>query len=227
MPAKKRKAKKDPNAPKRGMSAFIFFSNHRRPLIKQANPDLTFGELAKQVSIEFKALTSNDMKKWQDKAAKDKVRYLREMEKYVPPSDSDDSDSESEAPRKKSKAKQKKKDPNAPKKGMSAFMFYSVATRPILKKQHPNATFGELAKLVGRSFKELSEKEMKKWKDKAAQDKKRYEKQMANYKPKAPSSDEEESEDEDSGSGSGSGSEEGSDSGSGSGSEDESESDSD
>eukprot|EP00587_Corethron_hystrix_P011508 CAMPEP_0113331096 /NCGR_PEP_ID=MMETSP0010_2-20120614/22257_1 /TAXON_ID=216773 ORGANISM="Corethron hystrix, Strain 308" /NCGR_SAMPLE_ID=MMETSP0010_2 /ASSEMBLY_ACC=CAM_ASM_000155 /LENGTH=98 /DNA_ID=CAMNT_0000194241 /DNA_START=150 /DNA_END=443 /DNA_ORIENTATION=+ /assembly_acc=CAM_ASM_000155 len=97
--AAKRKGKKDPNMPKRGMSAFIFFSNHRRPLIKQANPKATFGDLAKLVSEEFKAITSEEMKSWQAKADKDKARYLKEMETYVPPSPSEDSDSDSDAPR--------------------------------------------------------------------------------------------------------------------------------
>eukprot|EP00588_Corethron_pennatum_P015060 CAMPEP_0194265234 /NCGR_PEP_ID=MMETSP0169-20130528/552_1 /TAXON_ID=218684 /ORGANISM="Corethron pennatum, Strain L29A3" /LENGTH=225 /DNA_ID=CAMNT_0039005661 /DNA_START=159 /DNA_END=836 /DNA_ORIENTATION=- len=189
----KTKRKKDPNMPKRGMSAFIFFSNHRRPLIKADNPSLTFGGLAKAVSVDFRALTADEMKVWQAKAAKDKARYLKAMESYVPPSASE-SDSDSDGPRKK-KPKKKKKDPNAPKKGMSAFMLFSVATRPRLKAENPSATFGDLAKLVGKSFKALSEKELKKWQEKAAVDKKRYEKQMANYK-KAPSSESEQSEEE-------------------------------
>ena len=32
-PAKKEKAKKDPNAPKRGLSAFMYFSNEERPKV--------------------------------------------------------------------------------------------------------------------------------------------------------------------------------------------------
>jgi len=212
--------------PKRGMSAFIFFSNHRRPLIKLDNPSLTFGELAKEVSKDFRALTEDDMKKWQAKAVKDKARYVEQMKSYVPPSPSEDSDSDSDAPRKK-KPKKKKKDPNAPKKGMSAFMLFSIATRPTLKAENPSASFGDLAKLVGKSFKSLSEKELKKWQDKAAIDKKRYEKQMANYQ-KAPSSESEQSEEEAVESSAASSSEEGSGSDSGSGdSSDESDSESD
>jgi structure-specific recognition protein 1 len=44
-PKKKKKAKKDPNAPKRGLSAYMFFSTENRPQAKEENPDATFGEL--------------------------------------------------------------------------------------------------------------------------------------------------------------------------------------
>lgn len=51
LPAPKRKrVKKDPQAPKRNMSAFLFYSNDRRGEVKKANPNLTFSEIAK-VSI--------------------------------------------------------------------------------------------------------------------------------------------------------------------------------
>lgn len=42
---KKKKKKKDPNAPKNAKSAYMYFSVAKRPEIKEANPDATFGEL--------------------------------------------------------------------------------------------------------------------------------------------------------------------------------------
>ena len=39
----KAKAKKDPNAPKRGLSAFMCFSVEARPKLKKEQPDLAFG----------------------------------------------------------------------------------------------------------------------------------------------------------------------------------------
>lgn len=42
---KKRKAKKDPAAPKRGLSAYMFFSQDQRATVKEESPEATFGIL--------------------------------------------------------------------------------------------------------------------------------------------------------------------------------------
>ena len=44
-PKKKAKKKKDPNAPKRALSAYMFFTNENRERIKGENPDAEFGQL--------------------------------------------------------------------------------------------------------------------------------------------------------------------------------------
>ena len=103
---------------------------------------------AKIMSTEFKAIDGDERARWDQLAAEDKERYNREMEDYTPPSDDDDSDSdsdESDAPKKKKK--RKKKDPNAPKRAKSAFMFFSMAMRPQIKEENPDATFGGLVSI--------------------------------------------------------------------------------
>lgn len=62
---------------------------------------------------------------------------------------------------KKPKKTKKKKDPNAPKRPLSAFMFYSQKTRPIVKQENPDATFAEVAKILGEQWKALDEKAKK------------------------------------------------------------------
>ena len=144
-PKKKMKRKgssgsKDPNAPKRGMSAFMFFSNAMRSKIKAENPDFAFGDIAKEIGKQFKELSADDKKEWDEKAAKDKARYQAEMADYsAPEADSDDSD----AGGGKKKAV---KDPNAPKKPMSAYMQYSVANRARIKEANPTAAFGDIVR---------------------------------------------------------------------------------
>ena len=39
------KKKKDPNAPKKPKSSFMYFSNAKRGEVKDANPDASFGEI--------------------------------------------------------------------------------------------------------------------------------------------------------------------------------------
>merc|ERR1712127_714312 len=62
--------KKDPNKPKRNMSAFFLFSTANRAALKEANPDLSFGDLAKLISQKYKGLDDKARKKWDKKAAK-------------------------------------------------------------------------------------------------------------------------------------------------------------
>jgi len=69
-------------APKRPMSAYFMFSNENRNAIKEKNPGVTFGGLAKIISEEFKKLSEKELKKYQDKAAADKARYEKEMKAY-------------------------------------------------------------------------------------------------------------------------------------------------
>jgi len=177
---KKRKTKapakkgKDPDKPKRNMSAFFLYSNANRARIKEENPDASFGDLAKLVSQEFKALPAKEKSKWEKKAEQDKARYDNEMSNYVAPEFSSEEDN--------GKKKKKKKDPNAPKRNMSAYFLYSTANRALFKEQNPDASFGELAKIISVNYKGMPEKERKKWDKKAAEEKERYNREMEAYR---------------------------------------------
>jgi len=175
---RKKKKNQDPNRPKRNMSAFFLYSNAHRERIKQEQPEAKFGDIAKFLSVEFKALDDDERAKWDDLAAKDKERYLREMETYVPPSD-DDSDSDDGGRKKK---KKKIKDPNAPKRNQSAFFLYSNATRAQVREAQPDLAFGQVAKAISVNFKALPEDERAYWDQKAAADKERYQRELAAYK---------------------------------------------
>lgn len=80
------------------------------------------------------------------------------MKDYVPANDPDGGGK---------KSKKAKKDPAAPKRNMSAYFLYSIAARPSVKEDNPEATFGEIARLISSRFKALSEKERKGWDEKA------------------------------------------------------------
>jgi hypothetical protein len=136
---------------------------------------------AKILSVEFKAISASERARWDQLTIEDKERYQRAMESYDPPTASEpDSDSDSDAPKKKKKAK-KKKDPNAPKRNQSSFFLYSNATRNDVKAANPEAKFGEIAQIISRHFKALPEEERAYWDEKAAQDKIRYQRDMAVY----------------------------------------------
>ena len=80
------------------------------------------------------------------------------------------------------KGKKAKKDPNAPKRNMSAYFLFSIEARQTVKDENPDASFGDIARLISEKFKHLPEKERKIWDDKAIADKERYNAEMAEYK---------------------------------------------
>lgn len=79
---RKRGAKggKDPNAPKRPLSAFFCFSNEERQKVKAKFPDYTVGQIAKELGERWK--TCSNRAKYEALAAKEKQRYDEEMAEY-------------------------------------------------------------------------------------------------------------------------------------------------
>lgn len=116
------------------------------------------------------------MKQWEKKAEQDKSRYQEEMKSYVPSPEFAETGG---------RQKKQKKDPNAPKRNMSAYFLYSIDSRPKVKADNPDASFGDIARMISANFKALSEEERKEWDDKAVADKERYEKEMTEYRENA------------------------------------------
>eukprot|EP00878_Enallax_costatus_P023141 GHUV01024603.1.p1 GENE.GHUV01024603.1~~GHUV01024603.1.p1 ORF type:complete len:609 (+),score=227.34 GHUV01024603.1:931-2757(+) len=79
---RKPRKKKDPNAPKKALSAFMFFSNANRERIKTNNPGVAFGQVGKLLGEEWKTLSAEDKAPYEAQAAKDKERYAAAMAEY-------------------------------------------------------------------------------------------------------------------------------------------------
>ncbi|MCO5586962.1 hypothetical protein L7F22_040907 [Adiantum nelumboides] len=80
------------------------------------------------------------------------------------------------------KKKRRKKDPNAPKRAISSFMYFSQAEREVLKRTNPGLAFKEVAKVLGERWKKLSEEEKEPYENSAKLDKVRYSKEMTEYR---------------------------------------------
>ncbi|KZZ94648.1 nucleosome binding protein [Ascosphaera apis ARSEF 7405] len=74
--------KKDPNAPKRGLSAYMFFANEQRDSVREDNPDVTFGQVGKILGERWKALSEKQRAPYAAKAAADKQRYEAQKREY-------------------------------------------------------------------------------------------------------------------------------------------------
>lgn len=77
------KAKKDPLAPKKNLSAFMLYANENRDKLKEANPDASFGDLGKKLGEAWRGLTDKQKEKYTKKATDDKARYEKEMTAYT------------------------------------------------------------------------------------------------------------------------------------------------
>lgn len=82
----------------------------------------------------------------------------------------------------KTPKKKKRKDPNEPVKPVSAYALFFRDTQANIKAQNPNATFGEVSKIVASMWDGLAEEEKQVYKKKTETAKKEYLKQLAAYR---------------------------------------------
>jgi len=86
----KKKKKKKSGGPKRATTAFFFYTADIRPQVKEENPGLSVGELAKIHGKMWKALSDEDKAPYLEKNKKDKERYEKEKAEYEAKNDSDE-----------------------------------------------------------------------------------------------------------------------------------------
>jgi upstream-binding transcription factor len=80
---KQPRKKKDPNAPKKNSSAYIYFCTENRDAIKSKMPvDTKNADLLVEIGRQWKELAPKKKEKYDKMAAKDKARYVQELEAY-------------------------------------------------------------------------------------------------------------------------------------------------
>jgi len=174
------KRKKDPKAPKRALTPYMFFMKDKRKEFKEKFPEKPFGELSREMSKAWHQMSDDDKKDYLRQTEEDKIRYQKAMENYTPPSD--DSDSDSDDGKKKRPAKRQKKDPNAPKRAQNAYLFFQTDIRETVKKENPTLKMTEIAKKIGERWGKMSPEEKKPYEEKSAADKQRFAREMEAYK---------------------------------------------
>ncbi|KAG0255881.1 Non-histone chromosomal protein 6 [Mortierella polycephala] len=79
---RKRKVKKDINAPKKPMSAYLLFSNEWREKVKAQNPDASFGDLGRLLGEQWREYTDDQKAPYHVKHEEAKAKYEREKAAY-------------------------------------------------------------------------------------------------------------------------------------------------
>lgn len=79
---KRKRAKKDKDAPKKAISAYFFYIQERREALKKEKPNLDNKEIIKTMGAEWNALSDEKKKPYVAKAEADKKRYDEEKKEY-------------------------------------------------------------------------------------------------------------------------------------------------
>ncbi|KAI2499632.1 high mobility group [Fragilaria crotonensis] len=166
------KFKKAPGAPRRFKSAFIFFSTEKHKEIRsdmgdKGNKEKTTN-VAKMVSEAWKNLSPEERDVWDEKARLDKERYDLEKSLYDGPW--------------KVPAIKSSKDPNAPKRPMSAFLAYSNSKRSAVKRENPGLTNAEVSRVLASLWRNADEQEKKRFIDEEFALRQKYKSSIADWR---------------------------------------------
>ena len=183
---KKSSSPKDPNKPKRGRTAYLFYSQDVRPKIKEEMSDASSQEVTKEIATRWKELRESTTRgdktkvtKFTKMAEEDKKRAEKELSSYIAPSDKE---LEAIKPKRGRKPSTEKKD-GKPKRGRTAYVFFCSENREEVKEENPDATGRENTKILSDMWKDIKEDddEVQKYKVMASEDKKRAERELAAY----------------------------------------------
>jgi len=138
--------RKAPQAPKRFKSSYICFFMARQPQIKDSLGDkATVTEISKRSAEMWRNLPTEERSHWDEVAAKDKQRYMVEKASYTGPW---------QVPWKRAK-----KDPSAPKRPMSAFLYFSQGRRRQIKGANQQLKNTEVSRMLGEMWRNAPEDE--------------------------------------------------------------------
>ena len=78
---------KDPDKPKRGKSAFLFYCEVNRKILKEKYPEMSVKEIVSKLGIDWQKLkdeNSSDIEIYEEMSIKDRNRYKQQMRNYIP-----------------------------------------------------------------------------------------------------------------------------------------------
>jgi len=168
---------RDTNAPKRPLTGYMRYINTIRAEV-EAETGLNGIKVTPHLSARWNALTEEEKNSWSEAFAKEMVKHKKEMAKYK----KTDLYKEFQAKKKAKKSKNKKpKDKNAPKRASTAFFIFANEIRDSVKADNPDASIGEIGKILGQQWGELDEESKTAYKAKSEEAKEKYLKVLAKY----------------------------------------------
>ncbi|KAG7305656.1 hypothetical protein JYU34_009756 [Plutella xylostella] len=163
------------NKPRGRMTAYAFFVQTCREEHKKKHPDenVIFAAFSKKCAERWNTMSEKEKQRFHEMAEHDKKRYDLEMQTYVPPKD---------VKMGRGRKRHQIKDPNAPKRSLSAFFWFCNDERSKVKANNPEYTMGDIAKELGRRWAAALPETKTKYEALSEQDKARYDREMTAYK---------------------------------------------
>jgi len=156
------KPMKDPNAPKKPLSAYFLFSQEERLKVKSENPELSITEVAKELGKRWATLEPSIKQSYEHRYQDSRKLYDAEMSQYKP--------------------QKKKKDPNAPKQPLSAYFIFSTEERLKVKEGNPDYSICDVAKELGRRWADMDPAVKQRYQARAEEERQKYDVDMAAYR---------------------------------------------
>ena len=156
------KPMKDPNAPKKPLSAYFLFSQDERLKVKAEYPDYSITEVAKELGRRWAVIDPAVKSSYEQRYQESRRQYEQAMQAYKP--------------------QKKKKDPNAPKQPLSAYFIFSAEERLKVKGEHPSYSICEVAKELGRRWADMSPEIKQRYQQMAEEGRQKYDQDMAAYR---------------------------------------------
>eukprot|EP00980_Cylindrotheca_fusiformis_P026712 scaffold17050_cov79-Cylindrotheca_fusiformis.AAC.3 len=181
-------------------SAFELYCNELRKEFNKSNPEISFDSFDVEIKRTiYRELSIEKKLAWVAYAEAEKARQVvkaAQIDNSIGDASTISSSSAATSSstttsingkptgKKKRKRNVRKKDPNAPKRHLNSFVLYKNSVRGQIKKQHGRPlTAPEVSKIASQLYQSLSPENRNILKAKAEEDKVRYQREMAAYKP--------------------------------------------
>ena len=151
------------------VSAYFLYQNANRDYFKSLHPKMSQGELSKYTSQRYKSLEPQEKAAWTAQAAQLIVEQGKSgnhlmMSKKTP--------------------SKKRKDPDAPKRAVGAYVWFTMEERPKIQNEFKDIKFAEMGKLLGERWRGLTPDEKKKYNMMASEDRVRLQTELKTFKEK-------------------------------------------
>lgn len=161
----------DPNAPKRGKSAYLFFCNAMRDKVKKSlGVDSKATDVTRELGVQWNTLKDDssrrkELTKYETLATEDKARYENERDSYVP-------DESALIIKKQRRVKQSS---TGPKRAKSGYLFFCTEMRDKVRGELTDNSATNVTRELGGRWNTLKEQgKVQKYQKLAEEDKARY-----------------------------------------------------
>lgn len=165
-PVKRAPAASDIIRPTRNKTAYMMFVKEQRKKTQDANPEMNFVDVTRDIATRWGNLTPAQLKTYEDQAAKDKIRYEKEVTEFR----ANHPDEPLTVKKQKRAAKLK-----GPTKARSAYVFYTIERRAAVHAANPDMEFGEVTKTIANEWNNMNESQKAKYEKQSEEDRVRYE----------------------------------------------------